>query len=35
MQTHVLPMQRPIEGGPFVTTLNGIEDSISTYLDYF
>jgi hypothetical protein len=24
----VLPIQHPIEGGPFVTTLDGIEDSI-------
>jgi hypothetical protein len=35
MWTHVLPIQHPIEGGHFVTTLDGIEDSISTYLHYF
>jgi hypothetical protein len=31
----MLPIQHPIEGGPFVTTIHGIEDSISTYLYYF
>jgi hypothetical protein len=29
MQTHVLLVQQPIEGGPFVITFDGIEYFIS------